>query len=667
MDTSVCQSPLVAIEAQLQTALQQQDAAIEDLVIRCAVRRRVVMILGQHPAYAVADPIQLLDQLEQAVAQLPPHLLLASLPEGETRSGAIATAAPIPVQLYLRMEGQQRPYQSRRLRWLPLDAAGDASTMAQEGHLELDSTPDDFVSDASASDGSALESDHFDHSNHSDHADDPDAIAANDEVSALAIAPFFNASSQEADPSSPAAEASEADEAEEAEEEEFDREAFRSSLGFRLAGLPWGFLASGVIGVLAFTGAFYALTRPCVIGPCEPIAEAETLSQEALESLAEEPTAQTVQTAHSQVQKADQLLQSIPPWSRHRRQAQEMRQFYQQQAADLNQVMDAQQIAIAAAAQSQDPPHPISHWQDVRQQWANAIAQLASIPADSDLHDFVQNKLTEYRVNRAAIDRRIEAEQEASEHLQSAIATAETARLERATVSSLGQWQQLVSHWQQALNSLNRIPQGTMAYSEAQQLATVYDQKLTEAQTQYTQERLSAEAYRQATDQAQQAQRYEQQNQWTLAVNAWRQATSGLRQVQEGTAAYGDAQASLEDYRMRLSQAETNLRAAVALNKIRQQLQKTCTGSPTICTYAVSSDLIKVHLTEAYNRTVQERMVAAALRRDQATQQQITQHVDTLLQALTTIGANAGIPLELYDAQGSSLGRYSPTTSVLPR
>ena len=111
--------------------------------------------------------------------------------------------------------------------------------------------------------------------------------------------------------------------------------------------------------------------------------------------------------------------------------------------------------------------------------------------------------------------------------------------------------------------------------------------------------------------------------------------------------------------------AQNGLRAAVALQKTRTELSQTCAGTPTVCTYLVTPTVIQVRLTSDYDRSVERAMVTAAMRQDSATQVQIAQHVNTLLKALTTIGDNAGIPVELYDANDALLGRYVP--GFMPR
>lgn len=716
MNTSVCQRPLAQLETSLRQVLQAQAVDFEDLELRCAVRRQVLMILAQHPAYAVADPELLLDDLAAAATHLPlsliqtcvtatdalddaeePDQAASSTPRSPfmdgvpTLSGEIEDFYPpyppsasqsdsqsdaptqltqssdrssqpesgaIPLQFFLRTTDQTRPYQTRRY-WLIPSTESISDPQSEEPDLERIFEEAEFrlkrVEPVTANSATPDQTaGHTDDADQADNADDPEPAdqsfaiapytATNQtglaEVSEDALSPEMAASESATDPN--------------------PETARPPGWLATLESWPIGILASGVVGVLAFTGAFYALTRPCVIGGCSTLTDAEALSQTALGELTEDPTAQTVQLVHSDIQKADRLLESIPFWSRYHSQAQDLRASYQTQAQELDQIMSAQRFATLAAEQSQNPPHPVSQWQDIRNLWSRAIAELDKIPANSDLNLFIDRKREEYQSNLSAIDQRITADQQAENQFNLAVSAAEAAQLSESTADSLLDRKALVTDWQQVVNHLNRIPQGTLVHSEAQQLLQAYEQKLSEAKVRYTQEQLSVDAYERANRHANSARNYEQQNQWTMAVTTWRQALSNIRQVPESTANYEDAQTLIGTYRTALEKAEGQLRSAISRQKVAQDLQKACAGSPTICTYTITPDLIEVRLTAEYDRSVQDSMVNAALLGDAAKQAQIRQHVDSLLRALTVIGQNAGISLQLYDARGASLGRYTP-------
>lgn len=716
MNTSVCQRPLAQLETSLRQVLQAQAVDFEDLELRCAVRRRVLMILAQHPAYAVADPEQLLDELVAAATHLPLSLIQTCVtttdaPDDTEESDQAASSSPrspfmdgvptlsgeiedfyppysppasqsssqsdaptqsspssdqpsqpesgaIPIQFFLRTTDQARPYQTRRY-WLIPSTESASDPQLEEPDLERIFEEAEFrlervepvTTQSAAPDQTAG---HTDDADQTDNADDPEPADQS-----FAIAPYANPQQNGLAEASSDALSSEVAESESAIDPNPETARPPGWLA-KLESWPIGILASGVVGVLAFTGAFYALTRPCVIGGCSTLTDAEALSQAALGELTEDPTAQTVQLVHSDIQKADRLLESIPFWSRYHRQAQDFRASYQTQAVELDQIISAQRFATLAAEQSQDPPHPVSQWQDIRNLWSRAIAELDAIPANSDLSVFIARKRGEYQTNLSAIDQRIAADQQAENHFNLAISAAEAAQLSESTADSLSDRKALVNSWQQVINHLNRIPQGTLVHSEAQQLLQAYEQKLADAKVRYTQEQLSVDAYERANRYADSARSYEQQNQWTMAVTTWRQALSNIRQVPESTANYEAAQPLIGSYRTALEKAEGQLRSAVSRQKVAQDLQKACAGSPTICTYTISSDLIEVRLTAAYDRSVQDNMVNAALQGDAAKQAQIRQHVDSLLRTLTVIGQNAGMSLQLYDARGASLGRYTP-------
>ena len=277
----------------------------------------------------------------------------------------------------------------------------------------------------------------------------------------------------------------------------------------------------------------------------------------------------------------------------------------------------------------------------------------------------MQQKLTEYRNNRSAINHRIKAEQAAESALNTALASAQKAEALSNAADSLTSWQLAHADWQRAMNQLRQIPQGTMAYREAQILMVPYQEKLDFANTRRTQEQLGEDAYNRGIRLADQARRSEQQDQWTQAVQHWQNALANIQQVPNQTAHHAESQTLLATYQDALVKAQNGLRAAVALQKTRTELSQTCAGTPTVCTYLVTPTVIQVRLTSDYDRSVERAMVTAAMRQDSATQVQIAQHVNTLLKALTTIGDNAGIPVELYDANDALLGRYVP--GFMPR
>jgi len=74
----------------------------------------------------------------------------------------------------------------------------------------------------------------------------------------------------------------------------------------------------------------------------------------------------------------------------------------------------AKKLGRRAAEIVQNPPHSLPVWESAQQQWARAVQQLDSIPADSVVYEEAEFKLAAYQANRDAIAQRIALEKTAA-------------------------------------------------------------------------------------------------------------------------------------------------------------------------------------------------------------------------------------------------------------
>ncbi|MEG4204903.1 TerD family protein [Microcoleus sp. Pol7_A1] len=74
----------------------------------------------------------------------------------------------------------------------------------------------------------------------------------------------------------------------------------------------------------------------------------------------------------------------------------------------------AQQLAMEAAVVVQKPPHPMEVWHQSQSKWQQAIALLEAIDSRTPVYNLAQNKLSNYRANRAAIGQRVAIAQKAA-------------------------------------------------------------------------------------------------------------------------------------------------------------------------------------------------------------------------------------------------------------
>ena len=86
----------------------------------------------------------------------------------------------------------------------------------------------------------------------------------------------------------------------------------------------------------------------------------------------------------------------------------------QQNLQAAESLATAQKLAMEAAVVVQKPPHPIEVWQQSQSKWQQAIALLEAIDSRTPVYNLAQNKLSNYRANRAVISQRVAIAQKAA-------------------------------------------------------------------------------------------------------------------------------------------------------------------------------------------------------------------------------------------------------------
>ncbi|HEY9615649.1 MAG TPA: hypothetical protein V6C64_02335 [Microcoleaceae cyanobacterium] len=583
--------------------------------IQCVLKQGSLMVLGQHPAGTTLNPEQVFGKLEQSIVGLPPDLL--------TVLADTTTPPAIPTKLYLRVAGQKQPYTFHTFEFVPKLAdpeplwsmEPDFSSPTLVDSSSADNWPE--LSGKTGFDRARAEADPYgnDYS-----LDNGSHLAYSDQSSDLDLAesPSFT----------PPAKATAA-----------SRSSFKS--------LPW-FIVAGGLGAVVMAGAGFLLSRPCVIGACESLQTAQQTSQQAAELAKTAKSPAELAQIQQQLVDAQRSLDSIPSWSGQYATAQALQQ-------SLQQVTAAESQAEAAQQKMKTVPQSVSEWQATQSLWQQAIAQMQAVPPDSALHAFAQERLADYQQSLAATKKLMAMEQQAQKQLQSAKDTAQIAEARQGIAQELQDWQLVQSTWQVASNSLKPISQMTTSYAEAQQLQANYRSKLAAVRSRTGKEQLAHRAYAQAVNLANQATARQQQNQWSQALVSWRQAIAVAKQVPAETTQYAEAQNLVTTYTTSLEQAEN-------LVRVRTDLEKACASiAPRICNYKITNDLIKVTLTQSYQRTLRAKGYISYSEGDYDTWQGIRKHLKTLEDALQAISDNAGLPVEVYAAGGSELiGSFNP-------
>ncbi|HIK38946.1 MAG TPA: hypothetical protein IGS51_00035, partial [Thermoleptolyngbya sp. M55_K2018_002] len=137
-------------------------------------------------------------------------------------------------------------------------------------------------------------------------------------------------------------------------------------------------------------------------------------------------------------------------------------------------------------------------------------------------------------------------------------------------------------------------------------------------------------------------------------------ALAAAQQVAAGTTVHPQVQPLLSSYRASLATAQEKLKGAIAAQAAEQDLERNCSGTPRICTYAQRGSVMQVRITPSYDRVLQEAAAITQVTQETDPDSAIMAHFNPLLRAIATVGETAQIPIEVYNADGSLFGIYDP-------
>ncbi|MCV3213151.1 hypothetical protein OGM63_06365 [Plectonema radiosum NIES-515] len=148
---------------------------------------------------------------------------------------------------------------------------------------------------------------------------------------------------------------------------------------------------------------------------------------------------------------------------------------FNQEGNVVTNLQSAQKLGMEAAVMVQNPPHPIVVWQQALLKWQQAINLLESVSEGTSVSAQAHKQLANYRVNHHAISQRLMTESKAAANLESAQKLAmEAAVMVQNPPHPTEVWQQAFFKWQQAINLLEAIPEGTFASEKAKEKLSVY-------------------------------------------------------------------------------------------------------------------------------------------------------------------------------------------------
>ena len=146
-----------------------------------------------------------------------------------------------------------------------------------------------------------------------------------------------------------------------------------------------------------------------------------------------------------------------------------------QEAAAVANFQSALRLGLEASALVENPPYPVTVWQQAETKWLQAIDLLERVPPGSSVYQEASGRLFRYRRNRIAISQKVLDEKQALADLQTAQKLGTQARFfMQNSPNSLLALQEAKEKWEQAIDLLENIPKSTTFYEQAQELLPIY-------------------------------------------------------------------------------------------------------------------------------------------------------------------------------------------------
>jgi hypothetical protein len=143
----------------------------------------------------------------------------------------------------------------------------------------------------------------------------------------------------------------------------------------------------------------------------------------------------------------------------------------------------AQRLAMEASIIVQNPPHPLEIWQQAQAKWQESIKLLEAIPENLPAYVQAQEKLVTYQTNYAALTKRIQIEQKASDTINTIEDLAkQSVELVKDTPYTIEVLKKAQENLKEAIDLLKSIPSGTAVSAKAESLMQVYSNNSKEIQ-----------------------------------------------------------------------------------------------------------------------------------------------------------------------------------------
>jgi hypothetical protein len=412
----------------------------------------------------------------------------------------------------------------------------------------------------------------------------------------------------------------------------------------------------------AFGGGAYWLTRGCVVGAtCRQLDTAKVLTAAFPQMAKIARSSEDLGLLTQRLENANQTLTSIPEWSPHHREAADIGVQLTGKLQETNQIIKGLKAGEIATEESRFMATKVEELQNRQQLWRQAIAPLENINPSGEFGNLVQSKMSLYRSALQSINVQLLSQEKWRSKLTAAQNVAQAAIQRENTARNLMDLQKVQETWQIVVNALIPIPQTSPVYGEAQQLLRMYQPKLIMARDRATKEELAARAYIKAVETAKLAENSQQQNQLQVATTQWQQAVNALQVIPTASSYYNQAQALISPYTTALQQVQIQQQSATSnLNRTRRDLEKTCQGKVQICTFTVDDKIVNVRITHNYEQIIQSNLANV----NNTNLKSVTNHLETLQQAMEVISDNAKMPILIFDAQGQQIHTHLPQVNT---
>ncbi|MEM9215101.1 MAG: hypothetical protein AAGD25_12235 [Cyanobacteria bacterium P01_F01_bin.150] len=412
-------------------------------------------------------------------------------------------------------------------------------------------------------------------------------------------------------------------------------------------------IATMGIASLGLATGLYGVTRPCVIGSCSALLEADRLGQKSQRVMQQAQNWVDIEAAIPPLNQALEILEPIPVWSSHISSAKTQREHYTLHLSQINQLLEVEQAAKHANQLSSQTVYSFEDLQTVRSLWKSAIDDLELLPIDSPLHEFAQTYLADYQPQLVTAEQQLQKEQTAINALETAQEAAQLAQVRQGVAQSLENWQFARVTWLVALNRLKQVTTDTLAGEEAQRLMAFYQTSLDEVNAQVSSEKVASTSLVKAKQHAQIAAAAEQRHDWQRAIADWNSAIQSAQEIDNGSTYYLKAEKLLTQYQDSVARVQDQLKAKTL---IEGELKQSCVGELRLCHIVSIDQSIKIELDESYMDAIS----TARGNGNYNLQAVVTDHQLMVRQSLDRIANNFDLPIEVYNPEGGLLERHLP-------